>query len=157
MPSYLNTFRNALITLIGTSWPEVIDNGIYRTRDLARLDFDQKAGADALPLCVLDLDATPAQDYGLVTRTDRIMARVYYVTDDSTAADGLITKLETLRTALWPANGGTNPLSSGQVVEYPQITDSADLPVNRYFLSRGFHYYTGAVFAQCIAGEDGRA
>lgn len=152
MPAYLNTFRDGLITLVGATWTDVVTNGIWRSEELALTDFDQRASL--LPLCVLDTDATPSPSYGLVNRVDAVRASIYYVASDTTTYDGLTTKLEALRTALWP-NSASNPLSSGQVVEYPAVKSGVSLPspVNGYFLMRGWQYRAGVVIAQCVVGE----
>lgn len=151
MPAYLNTLRDEILTLTGNTWTDAKPNGVYRGRELALIDFDGKAQAGELPLAIIDMDAAPSGDWGLGNRVDACRVEIYYVCTDATSPDALITKLEALRTALWPDNG-SEALSTGQVMEYPLISDSISLEVNRYLLNRQLPYFAGAVIVQVLVG-----
>lgn len=152
MPSYLNSLRDEILALTGSTWTEARANGVYRSRELAFLDFDEKARAGELPLALVDLAPAPSGEWGLANRVDAVQVTVYYVCTDATSPDQLIEKLETLRTALWP-DDSSGALTAGQVIEYPAVSDSISLEVNRYLLNRQLPYFCGAVVAQVVAGE----
>jgi hypothetical protein len=151
MTPYLDELRSALVSRVLFVWPEVKANGIYRSRELARIDWTQKSASD-LPLCVLDFDPVPATEWGLTPRADTVTVSIYRVVGDSESSATLLEKLEQLRLALWP-DDGSNPLAYGQVLEYPAVSDSMDLPVNRYFLMTAKPCYAGAVVARVLMGE----
>lgn len=151
MPAYLNGLRDEILGLVGSVWTDAEPNGIYRSRELALLDFDAKAQAGELPLALVDLAPTPSGDWGLANRVDAVQVTIYYVCTDATSPDALIEKLEALRTALWPDNS-SEALTMGQVMEYPAISDSISLEVNRYLLARQLPYYCGAVVAPVVVG-----
>lgn len=152
MPEYLNALRDELIELVGDTWADVVPNGLYRSRELVRIDWDKKAAAGEFPVCVIDLDAQPSSEWGMANRVDAITVRIYRVVHDAESADALIENLEALRTALWP-DGATEALTTGQVIEYPQVSDTMETTVNKYFLSTGKPFYAGCVVVQVVAGE----
>jgi hypothetical protein len=151
MSLYLNAVRDELLTLVGTAWPEVVANGIYRGRDLARIPFDEKAGTGELPLVVLDLEAAPNGEWGLANRVDAITARIYRVGADSESPDDLVEALEGLRAALWPT-GFSGAMTSARILDYPEVSDSLETTPNRYFLMTGKPFYSGMVTVRMIAG-----
>lgn len=147
MPAYLNTLLDATRTLLVATWTDVPVNGVYRASELAAISWDTRS----LPLAVLDHKEIRGE-WGMTNRTSEHIIWCYYVHGDVTTPDGRNTKLEALRSAFMP-DAQTNPLgSNGQVLEWPLVDDSAELPVNQYFLTTGKPVWAGAVILHCLAG-----
>lgn len=146
MPEYLEDLRAALVTVINATWDDL--TAINHPQEMARIPWEQCA----FPLCVLDLDPVPSPEWGIGNRADLVTVTINRVIRDSESRGALLENLEALRTALWPDNG-TEPLAAGQVLDYPAVTDTMNLPVNQYFLAAGRPYYAGAVVAKILIGE----
>lgn len=153
MPAYIPELRDAIRTLVNTTWADVAENGVELAREIARIPFEAKAAAGELPFVVLDFHGVPSGEWGISNRADVFEVTIYRVNDLSEDADELMDNLELLRTALWPDTGDAETLSVGQVIEYPQITDSPALLMNQYFLNTGKDFYAGAVIARVVVGE----
>jgi len=93
-------------------------------------------------------------DYGVANRAEVVTTTIYRIVGPADVDDvtGLIEDLEAFRSALWP-DDRSNPLTAGQVEEYPTISDSMNLPVNAYFLNTAKPFYAGAVIVRIIIGE----
>lgn len=150
---YLTPFRKELITLAGTVWPAVKPNGVYRTRDILKKDFAKKINAAQLPLLVLDLDPRPWEEGPLTVRADLVTTSIYLVVGDDVTGDELVQELEAMRSALYP-DDRSEPLETGQVMQYPRISDSIELPVNSFFLRQGWTCYAGVVMTSILTGEN---
>lgn len=146
----------ALRSLVGTAWPEVKPNGILRGREFVTIPWPQRAEAGQVPAAVIDIDPQPDRGrFGITNRTDLVAVRIYRVVGDSEDADELLDKLQVLRLTLYP-NDESNALGmAGQVLGYPLVSDSMELPPNRYFLATQQPFYAGMVACEVIRGDTG--
>jgi hypothetical protein len=146
--AYLVSVIQALTSAIGAAWPECKANGVYHVLQAARLTLDLKVENGALPFAVIDWDLGPAAEWGLVNRVDDGEVVLYRVADDSEGLDTLVRKLEALREVLWNTD-----ISPGQIVEWPAVSFSLDLPLNDYFLRTQRPFSCGAVVCRLVVGE----
>lgn len=155
MPQYHTDFWEALVAVIGETWADVKPNGIYRSRELARIDWEKQARQRGFPLCVVDMAPDVSGQYGARNRVEVVDTAIYRIVgpDDAEDAIALTESLEALRTVLWPDDRSVNPLDFGQVERYPKISDSMELPVNRLFLRAAIPCYSGAVLTRIIIGQ----
>ena len=150
MPAtYYASLIAATRSAVGAAWADVLANGIYHAADVARIPFDEKADRSELPIAILDFDMRPS-DWGAGNDTEEgtvTVYRVYRGENDSDLA-AAISKCETLRNQLWP-----NGLTTGQLLEFPAISWSMALEVNRYLLLSNRPFYAVAVIARVTVGE----
>jgi hypothetical protein len=146
--AYLTTLRTGIRAAILAAWPACGDGGIYTTLQVARLTLDAKAVAGTLPFAAFEYVAQTSEQYGLTNRVVDGTLTVYYVATDDTSPDELLAQLETLRDYLHD-----NGIAGGQVVGHPWVSDSLDLPLNRYFFNTARPFISGAVLVRVIAGE----
>jgi hypothetical protein len=155
MAAYHTALWEALVDLIGETWPEVVPNGIYRARELARIDWERKAKRGELPLCVVDVEYGPSTRAGVCNRTEVVTATIYRIVGavDEPDCAAQMDKAQELQQALWPLNG-TKPLyPSGQVEAYPLASDHLGLLLNRYFLQSAQPFWGTAVVVRILVGE----
>lgn len=156
MPQYHADFWSALVEVIGDTWPEVKPNGIYRAREMARIDWEKQVKQRGFPLCVVDMAPLPSSEWGVANRAEEFTVTFYRIVGPNDADDAiaLTEALEAFRSVLWP-DDQSNPLARGQVIEYPAISDSMTLPANALFLRSTIPCYAGAVIARMVVGEQG--
>ena len=155
MAAYQNDLWDALVVLIGATWPEVKDTGIDRARQMARSDWEKEARDGKLPRCVIDLRPGPASSGGVCNRRESVQVTVSYVVgaDDEPDCEALIAKAQELQQALWPDDRSKPLWPAGQVEAYPVVSDSMEMRVNDYFLRSRQPFWACAVMFSVLVGE----
>lgn len=151
MPTYYASLFDTVRDVIGSAWPDVPANGIYDAIALATVPFKEKATSGALPLAMVDYRLESSGELGVVNRVDEGILSIYFIAKNTTRVTDLTTRLETLRNLLWP-DVPTDPLSPGQVMEYPSVSWSMDLALNDYFLRTMQPVWAGVVMARIAVG-----
>lgn len=153
--NYLSLIQ-ALRIAIKVVWPECEPNGVYLSVQLPRVPFEVKSQNGELPIAVIDMQMTTDENWGGYTnRVKSGTVVLHYIHNDSiTIEDGIIQKLQDMRSYLFPeARDGTNNLEYGQVVADPDLRFDLGMPVNQHFITQGRPFFSGCVIARVVAGE----
>lgn len=135
--------------VIGLAWPEVPANGIYHSKELARIPFQEKAAAGELPFAVIDYDLDPTGQLGVSNRSERGLVTVTRVFREDDDWDGQMEQAEILRNTIKP-DDHSNPFAVGQVFGNPKITGSVNSTVNLFLLSTMRPFYSVAVISDYV-------
>lgn len=151
MASYHVSLFTALRTVIGNTWTDVKANGIWHTTEFVQQDFEDWARNSRLPIALYEWELMPAE-WGAGNHSEQGEVLIHRVQGDSESLETLVERLETMRTALFPDNG-SNPLTNGQIMDYPRITYSMNDPLNRFFRNQMRPYMAGTVVCSVIMGD----
>lgn len=143
--SYYVGLITAVRSVVGTAWADTLTGGIYNANETATIPFEDLAGS--LPLAIMDFDSREGE-WAADAPTEEVEVTVYRVVADSENVEALIAKLETLRDSIYDTG-----FSVGEVVGYPRVSWSINLPLNQYFLSTQKPFYAGAVMVRVLMEE----
>lgn len=147
MANSLHTIFDNVRAAIGTGWPECKPNGIYTALEVVTVSMNKKAESSQLPFAAFDYEPGEGTEWGIDNEVDDGELTVYYVTSDGTTIPALLQKLESLRDTLYDTG-----ITNAQVIGFPSVSISFQLPLNQYFASTQRPFRCGAVRCRLITG-----
>lgn len=147
--SYVSLFRDALRSVIGTTWPDVLPvnggGGSFDEEHAERVRW-----ADLKPpyaVAVLPSMTPAAPPTRMAALTDVAVVDIYRVQFATGPSDNVWEQLVALQAALWP---NSLPAGSGVVQQIDGKSTDGSLTPNRMFLSKNMSARAGLIRVRCL-------